>query len=168
MLSYHKSISASEPDSQFAGHNIPYKYGKINSNGYWWDPPSWNLPLEHGDKCHQIFMKVRVWKKQKKIFLQKLDTPAFAYILRKVTNIFKPLSTFAILTHWGLNTMTGILLTTISNAFSWMKMFEKRRIKFHWNLLLTMNHPGLILGLHPANKRSRYKVTPSLIGWAQT
>ena len=27
---------------------------------------------------------------------------------------------------------------------------------------------GLILGLHPANVRRRYKVTPSLIGWAQT
>ena len=27
---------------------------------------------------------------------------------------------------------------------------------------------GLILGLHPANERHRYKVTPSLIGWAQT
>ena len=27
---------------------------------------------------------------------------------------------------------------------------------------------GLILGLHPANERRRYKVTPSLIGWAQT
>ena len=27
---------------------------------------------------------------------------------------------------------------------------------------------GLILGLHPANERRRYKVTPSPIGWAQT
>ena len=27
---------------------------------------------------------------------------------------------------------------------------------------------GLILGLHPANERRRHKVTPSLIGWAQT
>ena len=27
---------------------------------------------------------------------------------------------------------------------------------------------GLILGLRPANERLRYKVTPSLIGWAQT
>ena len=26
----------------------------------------------------------------------------------------------------------------------------------------------LILGLHPANKRCRYKVTAFLIGWAQT
>ena len=26
----------------------------------------------------------------------------------------------------------------------------------------------LILGLRQANKRRRYKVTPSLIGWAQT
>ena len=27
---------------------------------------------------------------------------------------------------------------------------------------------GLILGLHPVNERHRYKVTLSLIGWAQT
>ena len=27
---------------------------------------------------------------------------------------------------------------------------------------------GMILGLLPANERRRYKVTPSLIGWAQT
>ena len=27
---------------------------------------------------------------------------------------------------------------------------------------------GLILGLRSANERRRYKVTPSLIGWAQT
>ena len=27
---------------------------------------------------------------------------------------------------------------------------------------------GLILGLRLANERRRYKVTPSLIGWAQT
>ena len=27
---------------------------------------------------------------------------------------------------------------------------------------------GLILGLRPANEWRRYKVTPSLIGWAQT
>ena len=27
---------------------------------------------------------------------------------------------------------------------------------------------GLILGLCPVNERGRYKVTPSLIGWAQT
>ena len=27
---------------------------------------------------------------------------------------------------------------------------------------------GLILGLRPANERRRYKVTTSLIGWAQT
>ena len=27
---------------------------------------------------------------------------------------------------------------------------------------------GLILSLRPPNKRRRYKVTPSLIGWAQT
>ena len=30
------------------------------------------------------------------------------------------------------------------------------------------HNSGLILGLRPANERSRYEVTPSLIGWAQT
>ena len=30
------------------------------------------------------------------------------------------------------------------------------------------NIAGLILGQCPTNKRRRYKVTPSLIGWAQT
>ena len=29
-------------------------------------------------------------------------------------------------------------------------------------------YPGLILGLRPANERRRYKVTASLIDWAQT
>ena len=32
----------------------------------------------------------------------------------------------------------------------------------------TEHNSGLILGLRPANERRRYKVTPSLIGWAQT
>ena len=30
-----------------------------------------------------------------------------------------------------------------------------------------MAESGLILGFRPANERRRYKVTPSLIGWAQ-
>ena len=32
----------------------------------------------------------------------------------------------------------------------------------------SVEKPGLILGLRPANERRRYKVTPSLIGWVQT
>ena len=31
-----------------------------------------------------------------------------------------------------------------------------------------MMNAGLILDLRPANEQRRYKVTPSLIGWAQT
>ena len=34
--------------------------------------------------------------------------------------------------------------------------------------LLSHLYAELILGLRPANERGRYKVTPSLIGWAQT
>ena len=35
-------------------------------------------------------------------------------------------------------------------------------------LLFYAEHAGLIIGLRPANERRCYKVTPSLIGWAQT
>ena len=34
-------------------------------------------------------------------------------------------------------------------------------------ILVAKSFPGLLLGLHPANERRRYKVTPSLIGWAR-
>ena len=45
----------------------------------------------------------------------------------------------------------------------------------HWNASLYKHMPscfvsqlsGLIIGLRPATERGRYKVTPSLIGWAQ-
>ena len=39
-------------------------------------------------------------------------------------------------------------------------------IYWHWQKEM-MAPARLILGLGPANERSRYKVTPSLIGWAQ-
>ena len=37
---------------------------------------------------------------------------------------------------------------------------------FSWDVC-QLSVTGLILGLHPANERWRYKVTPSLIGRAQ-
>ena len=39
------------------------------------------------------------------------------------------------LTHWGWDKMDAISLTTFSNEFSWMKMYEYR-LKFHWSLFL--------------------------------
>ena len=39
------------------------------------------------------------------------------------------------LTHWGLNKMVAVSLTTLSNAFSWMKMLGFW-LKFHWSLFL--------------------------------
>ena len=37
------------------------------------------------------------------------------------------------LTHWGRDKMDAISQTTLSNTFSWIKMFEFR-LKFHWSL----------------------------------
>ena len=40
-----------------------------------------------------------------------------------------------LLTHWGRDKMAAISQTTLSSAFSWMKMLEFR-LKFHWSLFL--------------------------------
>ena len=39
------------------------------------------------------------------------------------------------LTHWGRDKMAAVSQTMISNAFSWMKMYEFH-LKFHWSLFL--------------------------------
>ena len=39
------------------------------------------------------------------------------------------------LTHWGRDKMDAIFQMTLSNAFSWMKMYEFW-LKFHWRLFL--------------------------------
>ena len=39
------------------------------------------------------------------------------------------------LTHWGRDKMAAVSQTTLSNAFSWMKMLECR-LRFHWSLFL--------------------------------
>ena len=41
----------------------------------------------------------------------------------------------ASLTHWGRDKIATISQTTLSNAFSWMKMVEFR-LKFHWSLFI--------------------------------
>ena len=43
---------------------------------------------------------------------------------------------------------------------------DQTRVAFF--ICVLHNCSGRILGLRPANERRRYKVTPSLIGWAQT
>ena len=40
-----------------------------------------------------------------------------------------------VLTHWGRDIMDAIFQTTLSNGFSWMKMYEFR-LTFHWSLFL--------------------------------
>ena len=38
-------------------------------------------------------------------------------------------------THWGRDKMAAVAQTTLSNAFSWMKISEFR-LRFHWSLFL--------------------------------
>ena len=55
--------------------------------------------------------------------------------------------------------LLAISKPTIGLASAWAVM-----TKFGVNI----STPVLIVGLRPANERRCYKVTPSLIGWAQT
>ena len=50
---------------------------------------------------------------------------------------------------------------------SWQLKFLSK-LNWYWFNLVGKRCTGLILGLHPANERRRYKVTPSLIRRAQT
>ena len=58
---------------------------------------------------------------------------------------FKRAVGISILTHWGRDKMAAIFQTTVSNGFSWMKMYEFR-LKFHWSLShgLINNIPALV------------------------
>ena len=44
---------------------------------------------------------------------------------------------YVLLTHWGHDKMAAILQTTLSNAFSWIKMFEFQ-LELHWGLFLNV------------------------------
>ena len=51
------------------------------------------------------------------------------------------------LTHWGRDKMAAISQTTLSNSFSWMKIFEFR-LDFHWSFIPTVQLifiPALVL-----------------------
>ena len=47
----------------------------------------------------------------------------------------QPLEIICDLTHWGLDKMAADILTTFSNAFSWMKIYVFR-LTLHWSLFL--------------------------------
>ena len=52
-----------------------------------------------------------------------------------LSNQCEMITGYTSLTHWGRDKMAAIIQTTLSNAFSWMKMLEFR-LKFHWSLFL--------------------------------
>ena len=67
---------------------------------------------------------------------------ALTYQLKNVTlihSVFKALANQDVmsfeLTHWGWDKMAAVFQTTLSNAFSWIKMLWFW-LKFHWSLFL--------------------------------
>ena len=60
-----------------------------------------------------------------------------------------------------------ILFTEMEMLLFWLNSSLSTSVVVEMTIFST-TCAGLILGLRPANERRRYKVTPSLIGWAQT
>ena len=62
-------------------------------------------------------------------------------------------------------------LITYQEMFSYQYLFQILNIKWYKKFppyIIKVGISGLILGLRPANERCHYKVTASLIDWAQT
>ena len=60
------------------------------------------------------------------------------------------------------------LHTTCHSSVGWLIVTQWRHLVTYIWVNFGSGNAGLILVLRPANEKRRYKVTPSLIGWAQT
>ena len=81
--------------------------------------------------------------------------------------IFYDWTTYMCLTFCYIITRIWIPITKIRRSHDRL-IFIMEKLYLERPSLKKKPYPGLILALRPANKRRRYKVTPSLIGWAQT
>ena len=77
---------------------------------------------------------------------------------------------WCLLTHWGRDKIAAVSQTTLSNAFSWMKMLEFR-LRFHWNLFLRMQstiiqQDGLVFWRIYASFGFNELIRIVLFGWA--
>ena len=63
------------------------------------------------------------------------------------------------------NASTSMSLESITGLIPGLPPANERR---RYKVTPSLIGWAQILGLRPANQRRRYKVTPSLIGWAQT
>ena len=73
--------------------------------------------------------------------------------------------------------MKVVLLTCLTSSLKFPSFFHKEKLPDDYVSMMMSYYPNLILnhistrltpGLHPADERRRYKVTPSLIGWEQS
>ena len=125
--------------------------GKNNQNGHHFKHfqmffLEWNV-LYHDLKIHWVlFLKVklaiswhRCWlgtKQATSHYLSQLQPVAWHHIS------LLPVG-FNVLTHWGWDKMGAMFQTTMSNAFSYMKMY-KFWLRFHWILFPMKNFPALV------------------------
>ena len=70
----------------------------------------------------------------------------------------------------GSLAFSDFIADTLNQKIEWQDYQYSEPCRVPWDFIgeSLWNNTGLILWLHPANERRRYKVTPSLIGWAQT
>ena len=100
------------------------------------------LPLEAISACRFKFHFKRVpsWPVDNKLALFQVMA-LVSNRCQTITNKRSALcSDLVMLTHWGRDKMADISHTTLSFAFSWMKMLVFR-LNFHWSLFLRVQLP---------------------------
>ena len=89
----------------------------------------WHLPESSSIGSAQAAIMHDEFENHIRVKLQ-LQLPGASELYTAVDGIL-----YHTLTHWGRDKMAAFSQTTLSNAFSWMKMLEFR-FKFHWSLFI--------------------------------
>ena len=98
----------------------------------------WSGRFSHVLRYYRIATTQGQWNRTQE-YLQRGYVSRQRLMAQTKTSIPKPCH----LTHWGRDKMAAVSRTTLSNAFSWMKLYEFR-LRFHWNLFLGFQLTALV------------------------
>ena len=116
----------------------PYTLGIRLTNAKWY------RMLRHNEK--QFFIawshKVSSWASYGMFLSERFDRKTKIWPVWQKAYFQTHLCQWKCLTHCGRDKMAAVSQTTLSKAFSWMKILEFR-LRFHWSLFLRSNSTQL-------------------------
>ena len=96
------------------------------------------------------------------VYVSDNHTTHIYFLTNELNNVVS--LTSALLPHWGRDKMANIFLTTFSNAFSWMEMYQFR-FRFHWNLFLQIYYTSIPAGYINRKPLFRVQIVTNM-GWS--